>query len=201
MEHEALVALKARDSGVRTPRVRNVATVGPEGMLLAYEAIQGASIDSLDDFDDDLLDQIWRQVALLRKERIAHRDLRRANVFRGADGELWMIDFGFSELAASDRLLQADVAQLLAATSIVVGAERAVAAATRVLGPDAVGQALPMLQPLALSGATHKAVAAKKGLMDGAAVRGARSHGRRRGPVRAAGARSGRARRSCWSPA
>ena len=165
VEHEALVALKARDSGVRTPRVRNVATVGPEGMLLAYEAIQGASIDSLDDFDDDLLDQIWRQVALLRKERIAHRDLRRANVFRGADGELWMIDFGFSELAASDRLLQADVAQLLAATSIVVGAERAVAAATRVLGPDAVGQALPMLQPLALSGATEKAMAAKKGLM------------------------------------
>ncbi|HEY8093066.1 MAG TPA: hypothetical protein VID93_04765, partial [Acidimicrobiales bacterium] len=160
VEHEALVALKARDSGVRTPRVRNVATVEPDGMLLAYEAIQGSSIDSIEgDYDDDLLAQIWAQVALMRNERIAHRDLRRANIFRDADGELWIIDFGFSELAASDRLLQADVAELIAATGVVVGAERAVDAAVRGMGPEAVGASLPMLQPLALAGATHKAVA------------------------------------------
>jgi undecaprenyl-diphosphatase len=166
VEHEALVALKARDSGVRTPRVRNVATVGPDGILLAYEAIEGRSIDSLEgDFDDALLRQIWEQVAILRRERIAHRDLRRANIFQGSDGEIWMIDFGFSELAASDRLLQADVAELIAATGVVTGAERAVAAAVSGIGPEAVGRALPMLQPLALAGATHKAVAAKHGLM------------------------------------
>ncbi len=166
VEHEALVALKARDSGVRTPRVRNVATVEPDGMLLAYEAIQGSSIDSIEgDYDDDLLAQIWAQVALMRNERIAHRDMRRANIFRDADGELWIIDFGFSELAASDRLLQADVAELIAATGVVVGAERAVDAAVRGIGPEAVGASLPMLQPLALAGATHKAVAEHKGLM------------------------------------
>jgi uncharacterized membrane protein YbhN (UPF0104 family) len=167
VEHEALVALKARDSGVRTPRLRNVATVGPDGMLLAYDAIEGTSIDSLDHFDDDLLRQIWQQVAILRREGIAHRDLRRANLFRGTDGELWLIDFGFSELAASDRLLRADVAELLAATSIVVGPERAVRAAVGVLGPRAVADSLPMLQPLALAGATHKAMAHQKGMMDG----------------------------------
>ena len=82
VEHEALVALKARDSGIRTPRVRNVATVGPDGMLLAYDAIEGTSIDSITEYDDDLLEQIWQQVAILRRERIAHRDLRRANIFR-----------------------------------------------------------------------------------------------------------------------
>jgi undecaprenyl-diphosphatase len=166
VEHEALVALKAKDSGVRTPRVRNVATVGPDGMLLAYEAIEGRSIDSLDgDFDDALLRQIWEQVAILRRERIAHRDLRRANIFQGSDGEIWIIDFGFSELAASDRLLQTDVAELIAATGVVTGAERAVAAAVSGIGPGPVGQALPMLQPLALAGATHKAVAGEHGLM------------------------------------
>ena len=166
VEHEALVALKARDSGVRTPRLRNVATVGPDGMLLAYEAIEGRSIDSIEgDFDDDLLSQIWAQIAILRRERIAHRDLRRANIFLGSDGEVWIIDFGFSELAASDRLLQVDVAELVASTGVVTGAERAVAAAVAGIGKEAVGQSLPMLQPLALAGATHKAVAQQHGLM------------------------------------
>ncbi len=167
VEHEALVALKARDSGVRTPRVRNVATVGPDGMLLAYDAIEGTSIDSITEYDDDLLEQIWQQVAILRRERIAHRDLRRANIFRGTDGELWIIDFGFSELAASDQLLRADVAELLAATAIVVGPERAVRAAVGALGKEPVGDSLAMLQPLALAGATHKAMAEQKGLMAG----------------------------------
>ena len=167
VEHEALVALKARDSGIRTPRVRNVATVGPDGMLLAYDAIEGTSIDSITEYDDDLLEQIWQQVAILRRERIAHRDLRRANIFRSTDGELWIIDFGFSELAASDQLLRADVAELLAATAIVVGPERAVRAAVGVLGKEPVGDSLAMLQPLALAGATHKAMAEQKGLMAG----------------------------------
>ena len=166
VEHEALVALKARDSGVRTPRVRNVATVGPDGMLLAYEAIDGRSIDSIEgDFDDDLLAQIWAQMAILRRERIAHRDLRRANIFLGVDGHVWIIDFGFSELAASDRLLQVDVAELIASTGVVTGADRAVAAAVAGIGKEAVGQSLAMLQPLALAGATHKAVAQQHGLM------------------------------------
>ena len=106
-------------------------------------------------------------MAILRRERIAHRDLRRANIFRGTDGELWIIDFGFSELAASDQLLRADVAELLAATAIVVGPERAVRAAVGVLGKEPVGDSLAMLQPLALAGATHKAMAEQKGLMAG----------------------------------
>ena len=41
---------------------------------------------------------------------IAHRDLRLANVFLAADGVVWMIDFGFSELAASDLLMATDLA-------------------------------------------------------------------------------------------
>ena len=42
-----------------------------------------------------------------------------------------MIDFGFSELAASDLLLANDVAELVASSSVVVGAERATSHAAR----------------------------------------------------------------------
>lgn len=167
VEHEALVSLYARDVGVRTPRVRAIADIGGDSMLLAYDLIAGRSLDRVDDADvsDELLRRLWEQVALLRTYRIAHRDLRRANVFVDADGEPWIIDFGFSEVAAGQGLLDADVAQLLAALTIKVGPERAVDSAVAALGTEAVGASLGRLQPNALSGATRTALKERKGLL------------------------------------
>ena len=168
IEHEALLALMARDVGVHTPRLRGVVDVGSDSMLLAYDMIDGGSLDGVDDdaVTDDLMRRIWEQVELLRRHRIAHRDLRRANVFVADDGAPWMIDFGFSELAVRDEILDADVAQLLVSLGVVVGAERAVTAAIDVLGTEAVGDALPRLQLKALSGATQTAVKQQKGLLE-----------------------------------
>ena len=168
VEHEALVALMARDIGVRTPRLRGVVDVGNDSMLLAYEVIDGSSLDGVadDDVTDDLMRAVWAQVALLRDHRTAHRDLRRANVFVQDDGVPWLIDFGFSEVAVPDGILDADVAQMLASFAVVVGADRAVGAAVDVLGRDAVGDALPRLQMKALSGATQTALKAHRGLLE-----------------------------------
>ena len=47
IEHEALIALLARDIGVRTPRLRGVADAGSDSMLLSYELIDGASLDAI----------------------------------------------------------------------------------------------------------------------------------------------------------
>jgi undecaprenyl-diphosphatase len=167
VEHEAFISLKARDGGVRTPRLRTVATVGVDGMLLAYEAIGGSSLDGQPDeaVTDEVLDRIWAQVRLLRDGRIAHRDLRLANVFVDDEDQAWMIDFGFSELAVTDARLAQDVAELVVSSSTKVGAERAVAAAVRGLGADAVGECQRFLQPLALSGATRAAAKADKDLL------------------------------------
>ena len=113
-------------------------------MLLAYEMIDGSSLDGVvdDAVTDELMRGVWAQVAILREHRIAHRDLRRANVFVQDDGVPWLIDFGFSEVAVADEILDADVAQMLASFSVVVGAERAVRAAVESIGSEAVGQAL-----------------------------------------------------------
>jgi uncharacterized protein (TIRG00374 family) len=168
VEHEALVALQARDVGVRTPRLRAIATTEPDTVILAYDLIDGRSFDSVDvaQIDDDLLRAIWQQVAVLRRHRIAHRDLRRANFFLDDQGQPWIIDFGFSEVAATDAMLDGDVAQLLAALALMVGPERAAETGIDVLGAPAVASALPLLQPNALSGATRNALKAHKGLLD-----------------------------------
>jgi glycosyltransferase 2 family protein len=167
VEHEALVAFAARDVGVRTPRVVAFASAEPNGFVLAYEAVAGRSLDRVpaEDFGDDLLDGVWEQLVMLRRHQIAHRDLRLANVFLGDDGALWMIDFGFSELAASELLLANDLAELIASSSTIVGPERAVAAASRAVGADSKA-ALTRLQLPMLSGATRTALKADPGSLE-----------------------------------
>jgi undecaprenyl-diphosphatase len=168
VEHEALVALTAREVGVRTPRFVALARAEPSGYVLAYEAVAGRSLDRVppDDVTDTRLGAVWSQVADLRAHRIAHRDLRLANIFLGDEGDLWLIDFGFSELAASDTLLANDVAELVVSSSSQVGAERAVAGAATAIGPAAVRSALPRLRPWALSGATRASLKQDASLLD-----------------------------------
>jgi undecaprenyl-diphosphatase len=167
VEHEALVALAVRDLGVRTPRFVAFASAEPNGFVLAYERVAGKSFDRVppDQLTDDALAGIWGQVARMRRHRVAHRDLRLANVFLGDDGQSWIIDFGFSELAASDLLLTTDVAELLASSTTVVGPERAIAAARSVLGDHDLAGAVPRLRLGMLSGATRTAMKAAPDLL------------------------------------
>jgi undecaprenyl-diphosphatase len=167
VEHEALVAFAARDIGVSTPRVVAFTSAEPNGFVLAYDAIDGKSLDRVppDAVDDDVLDSIWAQLVVLRSHRIAHRDLRLANVFLGAAGDVWIIDFGFSELAASELLLATDLAELIASSTLQVGPDRAVARAVVAVGPEAVATALPRLELPTLSGATRTALKQQAGLL------------------------------------
>jgi undecaprenyl-diphosphatase len=167
VEHEALLALMACDVGVKTPPLVALASAEPNAFVLAYEAIDGKSLDGVDvaDLDDDLLRAVWTQVVDLHRHRIAHRDLRLANVFRGGDGTIWLIDFGFSEAAAEDLQLHTDRAELIASTATRVGPERAVAAAVAVVGAAGLAGVDDRLRPWALSGATRTALKADRALL------------------------------------
>jgi undecaprenyl-diphosphatase len=162
VEHEALLSYSASSAGVRTPPLVAVGVIGDEeySMLLAYEAISGRSLDEADpgDLTGTVLRELWNQVATLRAHGIAHRDLRLANVLLDDAGHPWIIDFGFSELAAADLLLDNDIAELVVSSALLVGPERAVRSAVDVLGADAVARSARRVQPLALSGATRQAI-------------------------------------------
>ncbi len=168
VEHEALVALAAHDLGVRTPRLVAFARADPHGFVLAYEAIAGRSLDGVEPerLSDERLDELWSQLALLRQHGIAHRDLRLANVFLADDDQIWMIDFGFSELAASDLLLATDLAQLLTSLSLSVGPDRAVDSARTALTSEVLETADSRLESYALSGATRSALRDAPTLLD-----------------------------------
>ena len=168
VEHEALVALQARDVGIATPRMRAIAQIGEDSMLIAYEMIDARRLDQVrrDELSDAFLRALWQQIVCLREHHIAHRDLRRANLLVDDDGEPWITGFAFSEVAASGDQLDGDVAQLLASLSLTVGAERAVTSAVATLGPQTVGEALSRLQPNALSGPTRAELTKHPGLLE-----------------------------------
>jgi undecaprenyl-diphosphatase len=157
VEHEAFLSLASSARGIRTPQLVTIAEVGSDGMMLAYRKLEGRSLNDFnpDEITDDMLADVWRLVVTLHEAAIAHRDLRLANVFIAEDGAPWIIGFGSGELAASESLLARDYAQLLASTTVAVGADRAVAAAVTVVGKDGIAEALPWIQPLALSSATR----------------------------------------------
>ncbi|MGH9278023.1 MAG: lysylphosphatidylglycerol synthase domain-containing protein, partial [Acidimicrobiales bacterium] len=168
VEHEAFVALLAVQAGVRTPQPRLAAEISPRQAVLVQDRVAARGLDDLtaDEITDPMIADLWDQVARLRAARIAHRDLRLGNMMVDADGHGWIIDFGFAENAASRRRLAQDVAELLASLTTVVGVERALPPAVARLGTDAVGEAVPLLQLPALSGATTTALKKQKGLLD-----------------------------------
>jgi undecaprenyl-diphosphatase len=159
VEHEALVALVATQMGIRTPAVVAFAAAEPNAYVLAYQAIEGTSLDRVEaeQLTDELLRAAWSAVDDLHRHGIAHRDLRLANVVLAGDGTLWIIDFGFSELAANVVLIETDCAELVMSTASRVGPARAVAAAVSVVGSEVLASALTRLHPWALSGATRSA--------------------------------------------
>ena len=83
----------------------------------------------------------------------------------GGDGRPWLTDFSFSELAATQRQQDLDLAELLASLALLVGADRAVSSAAAVIGAQGLAPAVPLLQPLALSAATRHAIAREDGLL------------------------------------
>jgi glycosyltransferase 2 family protein len=159
VEHQALVGVMAERAGVSVPGVDRIVRAG-DTALLVMELVDGCSLDQLPagQAGDNLLARLWAEVGTLHRAGIAHRSLRAANVMVSPAGQPTIIDFGFSELAATQRQQDLDVAELLASLAALAGQDRAAAAAAAVLGGPEVARSLPLLQPLALSAATRHAV-------------------------------------------
>ncbi|MDX2693530.1 lysylphosphatidylglycerol synthase transmembrane domain-containing protein [Streptomyces ipomoeae] len=157
LEQEALLAYAAIAAGANAPKLIATSELGPDAVMLVYEHTGGRTLDSLADEEvtDDLLRDTWLQVKALQSRRIAHRRLVGDAILVDRSGMVILTDLRVGEIAAGDLVLRMDVSQLLTTLGLRVGAERAVTSAVSVLGPDAVADCLPMLQPIALSRSTR----------------------------------------------
>lgn len=153
LEQEALLAYAAIAAGANAPRLIATSELGPDAVMLVYEHIGGRTLDAIPDEEitDELTAGAWQQVQALQSRRIAHRRLDGDALLVDRSGNVVLTDLRGGEIAAGDLVLRMDIAQLLTTLGLRVGAERAVASAVAVLGPDAVADSLPLLQPIALT--------------------------------------------------
>jgi hypothetical protein len=153
------MAYAAQAAGANLPRLLGTSEVGTEAALLAYEHIETRPVQEItdEDFDDELLAQIWEQVRLLQANRLAHRHLTGESIHVDQAGKVFLVDARSGEIAAGDLLLRLDIAQLLAYLGLRVGPERSVKSAAAALGADTLAGALPLLQRIALSRDTRAA--------------------------------------------
>ncbi|SHN89027.1 undecaprenyl-diphosphatase, partial [Geodermatophilus obscurus] len=166
-EHEAVVAMTAREHGVSTPPVL-LARGDERGAVVVQEYVVGRGLDELttDELTPELLRRVFQQVALLRAARVAHHDLVASSVLVDAEGRVCVVDFGNALNGADDDALAGDVAELMASLALRVDPALVTDSAIHVLGSDAVAGALPGLMPLALSAVTRAGIREDRARLD-----------------------------------
>jgi glycosyltransferase 2 family protein len=179
VEHEAYFTMRAAQLGVTVPEVVEAGTAGagsdavlvcrmPAGTALADTDAAGLSETSLDD--------IYRQVLILRRARIAHGAISGDAVLVDPAAQTAVLaDFRNAEASASPDQLARDMAGVLAATAVTVGAERAADAAARALEPDMLEGALRQLHKPALDPTVGRSLRGRGGLLEEVRQRAARA--------------------------
>ena len=160
VEHEGLCALKAFADGVPTPRLTVVSEFPGDAMMLAFEAKHMRPIEAHEpeERNEGLIDRVWQVIVALRESRTVHHRLNGDCIWVDDDANVMVVDFSSAELGATERMLAADAAEVLAITAARAGVDFAVQAGLRAIGPQGLALALPRLQPLALTRSTRSAV-------------------------------------------
>lgn len=168
VDQAALPTYAALSAGVRTPALVAAAGVGADAAVLAYEHVEGLRTFAalpVAELTDEMLADAWHQVRLMHRAGIAHEELNSDNIAVDATGKTWLLGLHFGEIAADQLTLRIDDAEMLVATSLLLTSQRAVAAALLELTPKRLGEALPLLQPIALSRVTRTRLKAQRGVL------------------------------------
>jgi uncharacterized protein (TIRG00374 family) len=170
VEHEAYLTIRAGRAGVAVPEVIEAGSAGPSrDALLACRLPAGTALADADaaKISDATLDDLYRQLLILRQARIAHGAISGDSVLVDPVTQTaTLTDFRNASARASPDQLDRDMAGALAATAVAVGAERAAASAARCLMPQTLGRALQHLHKPALDPLVGRSLRGRRGLLE-----------------------------------
>ena len=171
-QHEAFVSLFAEREGVPVLPLVAAGTAVDGDALLVFHA-EGRPLASMpvEEIEDRTIEGLWRAFDRLEELRVAMGRVDGDSLLVRPDGGAALGEFGDASVAADPPEIFADKAQLLVATALAVGRERAVAIAANTIGNGALEEALPYLQPAALDPTLRRAVKARDWDMEDLRVR------------------------------
>jgi len=166
LERTALQAYASGAAGAPTPPLLVAMQVDEDAALLAFPRIDARTFEQLgSELSDTDLDNAWRAVRTLHDRGITHRSLTATHLLRDDNNKVWLVHTEEGAVAASDVAQRVDLAELLCTLSLCTDPNRAVASGRRVLGPHRLATALGVLQPIALSNHTRRAIRKRKDLL------------------------------------
>ncbi len=171
VERQALLAYAVEDAGVPTPKLLAALRVGPEAAAIATRRCTGTTLADLREPPSDaLLGSVWDAVLQLHRHQVTHRSLTPDHILiedggGSAPGTVMLLDPGDGDVAASDLQVRLDLAQLTAATALLVGPERAAALARQKLGQPILTSLVPLLQPVVLHRSTRASLRRRKDVL------------------------------------
>lgn len=150
-EHESLMLLACERASVPSPRLVGWSRASTDDTVMITDWVDGTRLSQLDQetVDDAVLDRIWGTLTKFHAAGIVHGEIERQRVVVSGDDVL-LIDMSAARILADHDAKQADAAQLLVATAIAAGNERAIVAARRNLGDGRLLSVLSQLQAAAL---------------------------------------------------
>jgi glycosyltransferase 2 family protein len=170
VEHEAYLTMRAGQAGAAAPEVIEAGTAGPsKDALLVYRLPAGPALSEADaaDISDVTLDDLYRQLLVLRSVRIAHGAISGDTLLVDVSATtIMMTEFRNASASASPDQLDRDLASAMAATAVVVGAERAAGSAARCLDPEVLEGALRHLRKAGLDPALIRSLRGNRGLLE-----------------------------------
>jgi uncharacterized membrane protein YbhN (UPF0104 family) len=141
------------------------------------EAVLSEAVPTGPSLSEADLDDIFGQLAALRRAGVAHGSLSTQKIVVDETGTAGFIDFRVASTAATADQLDRDLAAALAAAAVVAGPDRVIASATRTLPEDALTGALPFLQRAALDSAASRTLRGKKAILTALREQGAAAAG------------------------
>lgn len=161
VQQAAVPVLLARSQGVKTPGLLAVVEVDEDTLALVEEREQSIRLlcdVSPEAISDEALAQVWREVRRMHHVGIAHEDLHPGSFAVDEDGAIWLLGLTQGEIAAPRLRMRLDRAELLIATAMLVGTDRAITAAERAIGAEDLANLPALMQPVALNPAIRSAL-------------------------------------------
>jgi glycosyltransferase 2 family protein len=179
VEHEGYLTMRAAEAGARVPAIVEAGTAGPSSdALLVYRLPAGTMLSGADasQVSDAALADLYHQLLTLRQARIAHGAISGDTLLVDPEAEIAIVtDFRNATSSARPDQLDRDLAGVVAATAVAVGAQRAADAAARCLTPEVLAGALQHLHRAALDPALGRTLRGKRELLNDVRQRAAQA--------------------------